>query len=146
MRARPPGVVLPAIDILDKRSTDQHQNRRAYPLNRASRIDQPSLSNRAPSFVGVYQASPAEAFPIASMLIALGPGFLNIGLRRPDEASGRLNPYGLGVTSLPRDLSLDELRKQRERLLPAEIASLDRNTAGYAFLHNVQLSSAGHLL
>src|SRR5258705_10173908 len=48
--------------------------------------------------------------------------------------------------SLPWNLGLDQLSKQRERLLPAEIASLDRNSAGDSFLHNIQLGSAGHLL
>ena len=36
----------------------------------------------------------------------------------------------LGVTSLPRNLGLDERRKLCERLLPAEIAHLERNGLG----------------
>src|SRR6266851_780466 len=48
--------------------------------------------------------------------------------------------------SLPWNLGLDKLRKQCQRLLPAEITSLDRNRGGYAFLHDIQLGSAGHLL
>src|SRR6266436_3128280 len=44
------------------------------------------------------------------------------------------------------NLGLHELRKQRERVLPAEIAGLGRNGFGYAFLQDVQLGSAGYLL
>jgi hypothetical protein len=32
------------------------------------------------------------------MHLAQNPGFLNSGLKRPDEAPGRLNPYGVGTT------------------------------------------------
>jgi len=39
-----------------------------------------------------------------------------------------------------------EFRQQRQRFLPAEIASLRRNCCGYPFLCNLQLSSIEQLL
>src|ERR1700730_18777844 len=53
---------------------------------------------------------------------------------------------GLGVTWLLWNLGLDELRKLCERLLPAEIAHLERNSFRQPFLHYVDLSPARHLL
>src|SRR6202030_2671248 len=47
---------------------------------------------------------------------------------------------------LPRNLRFDEFRKLCERLLPAQIAHLDRNAFRQPFLHYVDLSSARHLL
>jgi len=46
---------------------------------------------------------------------------------------------------LSRDFSLNELGKQCERLLPAEIAGLDGNGLRYSFLHDVQFGSTEHL-
>ena len=60
---------------------------------------------------------------------------------RSNETSSEDSP----PVSLPWNLGLDELRKQYERLLPAEIATLERNSAWYSFLHDVQFGSAGHL-
>src|SRR2546425_3510457 len=57
------------------------------------------------------------------------------GQHEPTRASGS-----------PRNLSFDELRKKRERFLPAQIASLWWNGLGYPFLDYVHLSTAGHLL
>ena len=51
-----------------------------------------------------------------------------------------------GGSALPRNLGFDESRKLCERLLPAQIAHLDRNGLGQPFLHYVDLSSARHLL
>lgn len=51
----------------------------------------------------------------------------------------------LDVTSLRPNFRFDELGKEREGFLPAEIAGLQWNDGGYAFLHDVQLGSAGHL-
>ena len=42
------------------------------------------------------------------------------------------------------NLGFDELRQQRERFLPAEVARLRRYDARQAFLHNVQLRPAGY--
>ena len=39
-------------------------------------------------------------------------------------------PGVLGITSLPWNLRLDELRQQRERFLPAQIARLEGNDVG----------------
>src|SRR6059036_4004503 len=44
------------------------------------------------------------------------------------------------------NFSFDEFRQQRQRFLPAEIASLGRNGCGYPFLRDVQLGSAEYLL
>src|SRR6266446_7846349 len=43
------------------------------------------------------------------------------------------------------NLGLDELRKECQRLLPAEIARLGRNDAGHPFLHDAQLCADGYL-
>src|SRR5690349_21602794 len=40
-------------------------------------------------------------------------------------------------TALLADLRLDQLREQRERVLPAEITGFRRDGGGYAFLHDV---------
>ena len=48
--------------------------------------------------------------------------------------------------SLPRNLSLDELRKKDERFLPAKIASLWWDGRGYPFLDYVHLGAAEDLL
>src|ERR1043166_212930 len=61
-------------------------------------------------------------------------------------SAGCCRPEGSGVTRFRRNLRLDETGKQPKRFLPAEIAGLQRNDRGYAFLHDVQLGSAGHLL
>src|SRR5574340_1702229 len=45
----------------------------------------------------------------------------------------------------PWDLCLDELRKQCERFLPAEVAGFRWNGFGDSFLHDVQLGSARYL-
>src|SRR5574340_133127 len=45
-----------------------------------------------------------------------------------------------------RNFSLDEFRQQRERFLPAEIASFRRNDARNTLLHDVQLRAARYLL
>ena len=50
------------------------------------------------------------------------------------------------VSWLIRNFSLDEFRQQRQRFLPTEIASLDRNGCGDPFLRDVQLGSAEYLL
>jgi hypothetical protein len=50
---------------------------------------------------------------------------------------------GSAATPSARNLGLDELGKQRERLLPAQVASLGRDGFGYAFLDDVQVDSAG---
>src|SRR6266403_1766591 len=50
------------------------------------------------------------------------------------------------LSRLIRNFSLNEFCEQRQRFLPAKIASLGRNDAGHAFLHNVQLRPAGHFL
>ena len=50
------------------------------------------------------------------------------------------------VSGLIRNFSLDEFRQQRQRFLPAEITSLDRNGCRYPFLGDVQLGSAEYLL
>src|SRR5215468_7162091 len=47
---------------------------------------------------------------------------------------------------LVRNLGLDELRQQDERLLPAEIARLGGNDSGHPLLHDRQLGPARHLL
>src|SRR5262245_61405870 len=47
---------------------------------------------------------------------------------------------------LIRNLGLDELRQQDERLLPAEIARLGGNDSGHPLLHDRQLGPARHLL
>src|SRR5664279_6450342 len=47
---------------------------------------------------------------------------------------------------LRRDFRLDERGKLSERLLPAEIAHLQRNGRGQTFLHHVELGSAENLL
>src|SRR2546425_2506597 len=57
------------------------------------------------------------------------------GQHEPTRASGS-----------PRNLSFDELRKKRERFLPAQVASLWWNGLRYPFLDYVHLSTAGHLL
>src|SRR5438034_8269220 len=43
------------------------------------------------------------------------------------------------------NLGLDELRKECQRLLPAEIARFGRNDAGHPFLHDGQLCADGYL-
>jgi hypothetical protein len=48
-----------------------------------------------------------------------------------------------GIAELAWNFGLDQVRQQSERFLPAEIASLGRNSTGYAFLQDVQLSPAG---
>ena len=53
-------------------------------------------------------------------------------------------PGDLG--SLIRDLGLDEFRKLRERLLPAEIAHFQRDRFRQPFLHDAELGSARDLL
>ena len=45
-----------------------------------------------------------------------------------------------------RNFSFDKLRQKHERFLPTEIACLDRDLLGYAFLRDVQLGSAEYLL
>src|SRR5262245_28122806 len=64
---------------------------------------------------------------------------------RGPPASARRNE-GSGAPPLVPDLRLDELREERERLLPTEIAGLHRNHARNALLHDVQLGSARDLL
>src|SRR5213595_1999242 len=49
-------------------------------------------------------------------------------------------------TSSPWNLGLDELRKLREGLLPAEIAHLERNSLRQPFLHYGQLRSTRNFL
>ena len=44
------------------------------------------------------------------------------------------------------NFGLDEFRQELERFLPTDVAGLGRNDFGYAFLHDVQLGSTGHLL
>src|SRR6266446_1396143 len=44
------------------------------------------------------------------------------------------------------NLRLDQFRQQGERFLPAEVTSFGRNDSGYAFLHNVNFSSARNFL
>jgi hypothetical protein len=39
-------------------------------------------------------------------IVALNPGFFNIGLKRPDEAPGRFNTYGLGLSMIRQARSL----------------------------------------
>jgi len=51
-----------------------------------------------------------------------------------------------GRPSLRWNLGFDEFRKERERFLPPEIASLGRNRVRYPFLHDVQLGTTEHLL
>ena len=46
---------------------------------------------------------------------------------------------GCCVTCSVADLRLDELRQQRVRLLPSEMAGFDRNDLGDSFLHDVEL-------
>ena len=57
--------------------------------------------------------------------------------------SGR--PTDAGAHPLPWNLRFDELRKKGERFLPAEIAGLGRDGLRYPFLHDVDLSTDGHL-
>ena len=52
----------------------------------------------------------------------------------------------MDVTSSPRNLGLDEFRKLCERLLPAEIAHLERNGFRHPFLHYLELGAARHFL
>jgi hypothetical protein len=46
-----------------------------------------------------------------------------------------------GVVALLIDFRLDELCQVSQRLLPTEIASLQRNGIGQAFLHNIKLGA-----
>src|SRR5688572_18464823 len=60
------------------------------------------------------------------------------------HSNNNRSPAGKQSDRSPRllllwNLGLDELRKQPERVLPAEIAGLGGNEARYAFLHDVQL-------
>jgi hypothetical protein len=52
---------------------------------------------------------------------------------------------GVGVLLLARNLGFDKCCKLRKGLLPPEVAHLDGNKRRYAFLHDADLSSAGHL-
>src|SRR5262245_13324920 len=58
------------------------------------------------------------------------------------DSGGERGPPRLSI----RDLSLDELRQKRERLLPAEIACLWRDGLRQARLHDAQFRSAGNAL
>src|SRR5262245_14481811 len=51
-----------------------------------------------------------------------------------------------GLDTLVRNLGLDELRQESERLLPAETARLGWDRSRQALLHDSQLGSAGDLL
>src|SRR4030095_14400711 len=44
--------------------------------------------------------------------------------------------------ALLRNLRLDELREQRKRLLPPEVAILDRDHRGHPLLHDLEFGSA----
>src|SRR2546423_12796725 len=50
------------------------------------------------------------------------------------------------IFSSAGNFSLDELRTQRERFLPTQVARLGWNGGWDAFLHDVQFRSAKHLL
>src|SRR6185295_2934803 len=58
----------------------------------------------------------------------------------PGEGSFRVSRRPLLL-----DLGLHELSQQRQGLLPAEVASLDGDCAGYALLHDGQLRADRHL-
>src|SRR3979409_2679203 len=66
--------------------------------------------------------------------------------RQPQEPARTNEDRPASRTPLLSNLRLDELRQQRERLLPAEIAGFDRNRARYAFLHDAQLGAERNLL
>src|SRR4029453_8613546 len=53
---------------------------------------------------------------------------------------------GLSPCPLTWNLGFYELRKERERFLPAKVARLARDGVRYPFLHDVHLSADGHLL
>src|SRR6185503_17828364 len=75
-----------------------------------------------------------------------GPGPVDAFSRRSptDEVPSCARSHA--SLSLSWNLGFDELRQQRERLLPAEIAGFGRDGAGYAFLHDIQLGPAERLL
>src|SRR5581483_6858827 len=60
-------------------------------------------------------------------------------LRRPRGPAARRSAASL------LDFGLDQPRQRRERLLPAEIARLERNDVGHSLLHDVHLRADGHL-
>jgi hypothetical protein len=53
---------------------------------------------------------------------------------------------GLGVTALAWNFWFDKIRELRKRLLPTEIAHLDRNYFRQSSLNNVHCGAARHLL
>ena len=79
--------------------------------------------------------------PIAEGKVVRGPAGLDVGDRvRVELVARRSRPWlhrlRPGALTLIRNLGLDQLREQRQRFLPAEVARLGRDHVGNAFLHD----------
>src|SRR4030095_446883 len=76
----------------------------------------------------------------AIVTIRLLPFVITVGV------GARITARPILSGGLPRNLSFDELRQKGERFLPAKIARLEWDGLRYPFLHDVHLSTKGHLL